>query len=250
MERTEYARIADRYDQNVDRLRIPDDLVLDAIVAARGDAPVRALDLACGTGNYLRHHVARHGDAVVFVGLDRSDAMLAQARPKLPGVELLTGAAESLPFDAASFDYVTTSFAFHHFEDKAKALDEMARVLRARGTLRCVNVDPARMRASWLYAMFPETYVLDLERFWPLEVIERQLEKRGFAVEAAIDVRRTRVPLATCLADVERRELSQLDILAPADYERGRAALREAVRVEPDASVRSEVAIFTLVARR
>lgn len=250
MERTDYARIAERYDQNADRHRIPDDLVLESLVAGRGDTPVRALDLACGTGNYLRQHVARHGDAVAFVGLDRSTEMLAQARPKVPGVELLTGVAESLPFDAASFDYVTTSFAFHHFEDKPKALDEIARVLREHGTLRCVNIDPTRMRASWLYAMFPETYVLDLERFWLPEVLERQLEKRGFAVETAIDVRRTRVPLSTCLADVERRELSQLDILAPADYERGRSALREALRADPEGTVRSEVAIFTLVARR
>jgi ubiquinone/menaquinone biosynthesis C-methylase UbiE len=252
MERTDYARIADRYDDNADRLRIADDLVLAALVAAPRSGPVRALDLGCGTGNYLVHHARRYDASVAFVGIDRSPDMLARAKAKLEGssVELCNGSAEALPFEENRFDYVTTHFAFHHFEDKPKALDEIARVLTPGGTLRCVNIVPSRMRDWWLYTLFPESLVLDLERFWLPEIIEHQLERRGFVVDTAIESRRSRTLLSACLPDVERREISELAILRDADYARGLRNLRQIVADDPTASMRSELAMMTMAARR
>ncbi|MFO0612303.1 MAG: methyltransferase domain-containing protein [Polyangiaceae bacterium] len=251
MERTDYARIADRYDDNADRLRIADDLTLAALVALPRTRPVRALDLGCGTGNYLVHH-AKLGAHVEFVGIDRSPDMLARAKAKLEGstIELCEGSAEALPFDAGRFDYVTTHFAFHHFEDKPKALDEIARVLAPGGTLRCVNIVPSRMRDWWLYTVFPGALVLDLERFWLPEILEHQLEKREFVVETAIEARRSRTYLSACLPDVERREISELAILKDAEYQRGLRTLRQMVADDPSTSVRSELTMMTMVARR
>ena len=84
MKKTDYTRIAPIYDQAAVRHDIP----VDAELAARVDAGrVEAvLDVACGTGNYLRVQREAHARAPIrWHGLDASEAMLARARDKLLG---------------------------------------------------------------------------------------------------------------------------------------------------------------------
>jgi ubiquinone/menaquinone biosynthesis C-methylase UbiE len=70
------------------------------------------------------------------VGVDRSEAMIAIARrrsPGFPNVEFAVGPAESLPFPDAGFDRVWTIHSFHHWEDPARGIAEVLRVLRPGG---------------------------------------------------------------------------------------------------------------------
>ena len=74
------------------------------------------------------------------VGLDATEAMLAQARSlaaahHLKNTEWYQGDVYRLPFEAASFDIVSCRFAFHHFETPAHALAEMVRVCRPGGRI-------------------------------------------------------------------------------------------------------------------
>jgi ubiquinone/menaquinone biosynthesis C-methylase UbiE len=183
VKRTNYEDVAARYDQNAKRHQIPTDELLAPLVTARapGAPPLEALDLGCGTGNYLSVQTAAFGDRVRWRGLDASEAMLARARTKVgTQVELVIGRAEALPYADATFDYLTTSFAFHHFEDKPRALDEMRRVMKPGAAFRLFNIEPTRMKGWWVYDLFPEAWLEDQKRFWSAELFHHELEQRGF----------------------------------------------------------------------
>jgi len=87
-------------------------------------APVRTLDIACGTGFITRH---LPGDVV---GLDQSASMIEIARRRLPEAEFVVGDALALPFSDASFQRVHASFFYCHLEgpERLRFLDEARRV--------------------------------------------------------------------------------------------------------------------------
>lgn len=104
--------------------------VLDAAGAGVGDD---VLDVACGTGVLAREAVGRVGPSGSVAGVDINDGMLAVARSKSPDLSLRCAPAESLPFEASSFDRVVSQFGLMFFRDRAKAISEMLRVARPGG---------------------------------------------------------------------------------------------------------------------
>jgi ubiquinone/menaquinone biosynthesis C-methylase UbiE len=95
----------------------------------------KVLDVGCGTGELLRRLRAKYPQASL-AGLDPVEEMLAVARDKLSGTEdLRVGYADSLPWNAASFDVVVSCNMFHYISHPIPALQEMGRVLRPGGTL-------------------------------------------------------------------------------------------------------------------
>ncbi len=103
--------------------------------AARIGTGQHVLDVACGTGVLARAAAERVGPDGKVVGLDMNDGMLAVARRKAPHVVWRQGRAESLPFDAGSFDAVASQFGLMFFDDRSAAIREMWRVLRPGGRL-------------------------------------------------------------------------------------------------------------------
>ena len=95
------------------------------------------LDVATGTG----FTAAAFGPLVAQVtGLDVSEGMLRQARERasaagIANLRFERGAAEMLPFAAASFDLVTCRVAPHHFLSVPDFAAESYRVLRPGGRL-------------------------------------------------------------------------------------------------------------------
>lgn len=119
-----------------------EDLVRLAKVAARNRS-LRALDLGCGAG-HASFALAR-GGAQRVVAYDPSAQMLAvvarEAAERGHGqIEIQQGAAEVLPFPAATFDLVVTRYSAHHWADVPKALKECARVLVPGGRLIVIDV--------------------------------------------------------------------------------------------------------------
>ena len=99
------------------------------------------------------------------VGLDMSDAYLAEARRHLARscwVDLVVGKAEALPFADKSHDAVTSIFVFHELPPKVRrdALREFARVLKRGG--RLVLVDSLQLGDEPDYdgmlELFPQNY--------------------------------------------------------------------------------------------
>lgn len=245
--RTDYESLAGRYDEDRAGWSLPRDDVVDELLTS--SQVVRVLDLGCGTGRWLAaQRDFFHGSRVVLHGADPSAAMLAQARAKRIA-NLICARAEDLPFDGPAFDYVASSFAFHHFTDKDRALDEVGRVLTADGVLRITNFEPTTAQRYWLYEFFPETIAIDAVRFWPPERIADVLATLGFAVDVNVDTDPGEIPAGEALAEAERRVLSHLAVLNDDAYARGLARLRQAA-AHPDATVLTPRSQLRLTARR
>ena len=107
----------------------------------------RVADLGCGSGVFTE--LLRH-QGFQSVGLDISPRLIQLGRRKYPGLELIEGDAENLPFESASLDGVLLSGLVHHFPDPRRLAGEVSRVLRSGG--RFVAFDPNRMNPfMWLY---------------------------------------------------------------------------------------------------
>ena len=94
------------------------------------------LDAACGRGS-LTLRLARK--TATICGFDMSSRAISRARRVALRVRstarFLVADAERLPFKDASFDKMVSSSSLEHFRNGQVAVDEMARVLRAGGTL-------------------------------------------------------------------------------------------------------------------
>lgn len=103
----------------------------------RDQRKVQLLDLACGTGRFTAQ-VMRAYPRLAASALDLSPNYTARARKALarwPQVDVLEGAAESLPLEDGRFDLVVSVFLFHELPVKVreKVIAEAARVLRPGG---------------------------------------------------------------------------------------------------------------------
>jgi len=129
----EYTAIAATYDR---RWSAYLDASLAMTMHVVVDLPVtRVLDIACGTGLFLKRLTERVDHPELF-GIDRVPAMLDAAKENIgQQATLLEGEAENLPFDDAAFDLVTSTNALHYFPNAISAVQEMRRVISPNGNL-------------------------------------------------------------------------------------------------------------------
>ena len=131
-----FDRLAVGWDERV-RPDAPEHLAALATAVARLDAPpARILDLGTGTGAAALWLAQEFPDARI-AGVDISEAMIEQAKAKLPTelsgrVEFLVGDAERLPFTGGSLNLVAQISVPVFF-------DEVARVLAPRGHVVVVS---------------------------------------------------------------------------------------------------------------
>ncbi|WP_153099736.1 class I SAM-dependent methyltransferase [Paraburkholderia hayleyella] len=109
-------------------------------IATTPDAVV--LDMGCGAG-HASFAVAPHAASVV--AYDIAPPMLATvaaaARERgCDNIRTQQGAAEQLPFAAASFDWVISRMSAHHWRDVGAALAEVRRVLKPGGRVLFVDI--------------------------------------------------------------------------------------------------------------
>ena len=122
------------------------------LAIARGK---RVLDLAAGTGKLTRSLVP-FGASLLAV--EPVEGMWRAFRERLPGVPLVAGLAEALPFRTGALDAVTVAQAFHWF-DAEQALAELYRVLASGGRLGLVwNVRDESTAVSASMTQLFDTY--------------------------------------------------------------------------------------------
>lgn len=92
----------------------------------------RLLDVGCGPGAFTTVAVDRVGAASV-TAVDPSPSFVVACRRRHPGVEVLTGVAESLPLEDAVFDRAVAQLVLHFATDPHRAVAEMSRVVRPGG---------------------------------------------------------------------------------------------------------------------
>ena len=165
--------------------------LVSRVEAGPGD---EVLDVATGTGAVARELLRQKGCAVV--GVDQSPEMLAVAREHLPAtVKLVEASAEHLPFEDASFDALTVTYLLRYVDDPGATLAELARVVRAGGTVASLEfaVPAGLWRPLWrayVGAVLPAAGRIvspgwhevgdflgdSIREFWRRYPLERQLE--------------------------------------------------------------------------
>jgi ubiquinone/menaquinone biosynthesis C-methylase UbiE len=106
----------------------------------RGIAGLRLLNVGCGTGGF--NHVAERAGASAW-GVDVDAEAVGIARARLGPGRVARAAAEVLPFASGAFDLVYCYSTLEHVADAARALREMARVLRPGGALYLHTPSPS-----------------------------------------------------------------------------------------------------------
>jgi len=130
-----FDQLAPTWDKELTRERLK---CLGNIVKELGIKPgYYVLDIGSGTGILLPFLIAELGDEGKIVALDFSAEMLGQAQAK--NFPSIVGFAQAdvltIPLADNSVDMAICNSVFPHFNDKAKALKEIARVLRNNGWL-------------------------------------------------------------------------------------------------------------------
>jgi ubiquinone/menaquinone biosynthesis methyltransferase len=158
-----FSTIADRYDLITVLLSFGLDArwkrrAVDLAAPATG---VRALDLACGTGD-IAFALAARGASVV--GLDVTYRMLELANLRAsgtrgnadpPAATFVQADMMALPFDDAQFDVVTTGYGLRNVPALGPALDEIKRVLRPGGLLVSLDFNrPSNAFVRWIYLAY------------------------------------------------------------------------------------------------
>ncbi len=156
----------------------------------RDQRQVRLLDVACGTGRFLRA-VRLAYPAMKLSGLDLSQPYLDEAQRHLKdlrSVEWIAANAETIPLPDASQDIVTTVFLFHELppEVRRRVAAEMARVLKPGGLL--VFIDSLQMgdRPGWdgLLEAFPARFHEPYYRHYAIDDLDGVFTDAGLeAVE-------------------------------------------------------------------
>jgi ubiquinone/menaquinone biosynthesis C-methylase UbiE len=111
--------------------------------------PVSVLDVGCGTGKLLRRATTYWPEAQL-IGVDPANGMIEMAKRLTPNATFFTGMAEALPLQDASVDLALSTSSFHHWQDQAAGIREIARVLRPGGYFVLVDAS----FPDWLVRVF------------------------------------------------------------------------------------------------
>lgn len=128
-----FAPIGPSYDRVGAALSLGQDPLWRRFLVSRLPRGGRVLDVATGTG-LVAAELIRRGFEVT--GVDQSAEMLDVARRRFGDkVELVEASADSLPFPNDTFDHLTFTYLLRYVDDPGAALAELARVVRAGGTV-------------------------------------------------------------------------------------------------------------------
>ena len=111
------------------------------------------LDCCCGTGDLALELARRVGESGEVIGVDFADEMLVHARRKAERagarqVRFVHGDALALPLDdrvAAA----TVAFGVRNLADVERGFRELARVVRPRGRVVCLEITQPTTRPRW-----------------------------------------------------------------------------------------------------
>jgi ubiquinone/menaquinone biosynthesis C-methylase UbiE len=111
--------------------------ILDALALGPRD---RLLEIGCGGGLLLRDALARGAAAT---GVDHSEEMVALARERALGAEVVLAGAEHLPFADRRFTAIAMSVVFFFFENPVAVLRECRRVGTEGARVAVYTTSPA-----------------------------------------------------------------------------------------------------------
>ncbi len=165
-----------------------------------GIAPIRVLDLGCGTGEGARQLKRRYPRALTLA-LDIAPGMLREARRRsrpFRRIERVCADTYRLPLADASIDLVFGNLLLQWCDAPDEVLAEVRRVLRPGGFFSFSTLGPdtlTELRASWTAA----DDASHVNAFLDMHDVGDALTRAGFA-EPVLDVERITLSYADVLA--------------------------------------------------
>ena len=170
---------------------------------------MRILELGCANGPLtfeggLAEAVKPDGQVIA---VDPSSGMLARARTKqqslqIDRVEFVHGRAESLPFDAGSFDLVLGT-GFLHFTDLKQSIPEMTRVVRPGGMIGSWHPLKANLNVPFFREWFAPLFALAAKRAEPPRdyLLDSEVVRSEMAAAGLIHIEERSMPITTLFHD-------------------------------------------------
>lgn len=232
MNKVNYDRISDIYDT----VRAGDPEVIGYILEAKALGPKsRVLEIGCGSGNNTVLMEAA-SEAEVY-GLDESAGMLDKAVKKSKNIHFMQGDAETLEdIHDGSFDAVYMVDVIHHIKDIASMFRNIYRVLKKEGIVFVFTDTHEKIINERLTSKyFPESIIVELERYQPTEEILEVMKHSGF-----MDVR-LEEPISREASDigeylirvVEAKGYSMFHLMPEDAIQRGIERIREDMKKGP-----------------
>ena len=187
----DWGQMAEKFDLWLPQIEPVGNAMLNALAARAGDS---ILDVASGTGEPALTLARRlKGDAEI-IGVDAAQGMVDAAMAKvereaIQGIHFESMPAENLKFDEKTFHKVMCRFGVMLFDNPAKGLREMQRVLKVGGRMViAVWSAPEKMPTlRWSYEIFKDRLPPDnqppLEAATSLgdpELLEKMVTDAGF----------------------------------------------------------------------
>ncbi|MFF7250735.1 class I SAM-dependent methyltransferase [Embleya sp. NPDC055664] len=223
------------------------------LIASHLDRPSPAIiEVGAGTGMFAAA-MARWITGSTVLAVEPSEPMLSEARRHHPhpAVQYASGSAECLPAPADAFDMALLSRVIHHLPDRPAAVRELARVLRAGGTVIVRTTFKERLDAV-VYDYWPRLRAVDAHRFPGEEEVAAEFAAAGFAFRGTTSFAQ---PVTRNLRDYHARMATQPQSkfahLTTEQFHEGLERLARAAESEPldqplSVTERYDVAVFGL----
>lgn len=164
-----YDKLSKRFDRSVDgflssffRRFIAKNLSLEEGAAV--------LDVGCANGSLLS--ALNEKTKIKGTGIDISPLMIKTAREKYPEFDFISGTAQKLPFQEASFDLAICSASFHHFPDPDGFLKEIKKVLKSEGRLVIAEIRIPFVTGLYNATVTKYSHEGDVKVYPPEELLE------------------------------------------------------------------------------
>lgn len=157
-----FASIAGRYDlaNRVISLGMDIHWRSEVVRMVKARKPSKVVDLATGSGDMAFALCRKLPADASVTGLDFCEPMLEEARKKQAGkawarkIVFARGDCMALELPDESVDVLTIGWGLRNFEDRAKGLSEMRRVLKKGGALYCLEFSQPYKWLRWPYYMY------------------------------------------------------------------------------------------------
>jgi SAM-dependent methyltransferase len=172
----DYSRLAQDYAQH---RQVHPEVMRTLLAGSKLDSHSCALEVGCGTGNYIAQVRAFTG--CLCHGLDPSIGMLRQASTRGTPVAFTQARAEALGVPDHCFDLIYSVDVIHHVANRRAYFSEALRVLKPGGKV-CTVTDSEwiiRNRVP-LSSYFPGTIEPELRRYPSIVQLRAEMEASGF----------------------------------------------------------------------
>lgn len=157
---------------------------LDTLKILNATAGDSILEIGMGNGFFVKEILQKH-PSIKYTGADFSEVMIAEAKRKnkafidMGQANFILSDMVSMPFEDASFNKIFTINTIYFWEDAAKILTELKRVMLPKGKL-FITLRPKRQMINYPFTKYGFT-------MFSKEEVELLLKKNRFTIVRSVE---------------------------------------------------------------